>query len=183
MITSSSTAAATDRTEEYVRLQSRYQPRVFSFILTLVPHWADAEEILQETNVVLWRKFDTFNPGSNYLGWAKRVAYLEVLKYRRRNKKKLLLFSDEVLEKIADDEAEMAEGLQIQRQSLMQCIRKLPDKDRNLIQVRYAEDATVKHVADQLGRSTDAIYKSLRRVRHALLNCVQRLTSAEDRAV
>ena len=54
-----------DRTEEFVRCLSKYQQRVYSFILTLVPHWADADEILQETSTVLWRKFADFEPGTH----------------------------------------------------------------------------------------------------------------------
>jgi len=171
-----------DRTEEFVRFLGKYQQRVYSFILTLVPHWADADEILQETSTVLWRKFADFKPGSDFVHWANQVAYYEVLKFRRRQRRDALRFSDAFVEEVAAEAVNMTDVLQIQRDCLASCVKKLPDKDRTLIQMRYQEDASTKRVAEQLNRSVDSVYKSLSRVRRALLICVHRMMHAEERA-
>ncbi len=178
-ITVRSTDSEAARTEDFVQLLIRNQRRIFSFIMTLVPHWNDAEEIMQETSAVLWRKFDRFEPGSDFVRWANQVAYYEVLKFRKRKKTESLRFRRAVLEKLARDSAEMDGSLDDQRDALVRCIQKLPEKDRHLIRLRYGQDATPRGVADQLGRSVDAVYKSLRRVRHALLGCVRRTLARE----
>ena len=75
-------AAPLDR--EFVELFTRHQRRLYLLILAQVPRPADAEEILQETNLVIWRKAAKFQPGTNFFAWAAQIAGYEVLKYRER---------------------------------------------------------------------------------------------------
>ena len=60
--------------EEFARLFSRNARRIYGFIMTLVFNHHDAEEVFQNTNVVLWNKFADFQPGSNFFAWASRIA-------------------------------------------------------------------------------------------------------------
>jgi RNA polymerase sigma-70 factor (ECF subfamily) len=170
------------RTEQFVRLLSKYQQRIYSFILTLIPHWADADEVLQETNTILWRKFAEFQPESDFVRWANQVAYYEVLKFRRRRSKDILCFSESFLADVAQEALDNAPQLQAQRDSLAECLNKLSASDRKLVYLRYQQDAKTASVAQSLGRSVDSVYKSLGRIRRALLFCVGRLMAAEDRA-
>ncbi len=183
LVTQDETAATGEKNpERFVRLLGRYQQRVYSFILTLVPHWADADEVLQETNIVLWRKFSEFQPDTDFVRWANQVAYFEVLKFRRRQQKDHLFFSDAFVEEVAAEVMEMSETLQMQRDRLAGCLQKLSDRDRTLIHLRYDEGSSVKRVAEQLGRSADSVYKSLGRVRRMLIDCIHREKVAEERA-
>jgi RNA polymerase sigma-70 factor (ECF subfamily) len=183
LVTQDETAATGEKNpERFVRLLGRYQQRVYSFILTLVPHWADADEVLQETNIVLWRKFSEFKPDTDFVRWANQVAYFEVLKFRRRQQKDHLFFSDAFVEEVAAEVMEMSETLQLQRDRLAGCLQKLSDRDRTLIHLRYDEGSSVKRVAEQLGRSADSVYKSLGRVRRMLIDCIHREKMAEERA-
>jgi RNA polymerase sigma-70 factor (ECF subfamily) len=182
LVTQDETAATGEKNpERFVRLLGRYQQRVYSFILTLVPHWADADEVLQETNIVLWRKFSEFKPDTDFVRWANQVAYFEVLKFRRRQQKDHLFFSDAFVEEVAAEVMEMSETLQLQRDRLAGCLQKLSDRDRTLIHLRYDEGSSVKRVAEQLGRSADSVYKSLGRVRRMLIDCIHREKMAEER--
>jgi RNA polymerase sigma-70 factor (ECF subfamily) len=182
LVTQDETAANGEKNpERFVRLLGRYQQRVYSFILTLVPHWADADEVLQETNIVLWRNFSEFKPDTDFVRWANQVAYFEVLKFRRRQQKDHLFFSDAFVEEVAAEVMEMSETLQLQRDRLAGCLQKLSDRDRTLIHLRYDEGSSVKRVAEQLGRSADSVYKSLGRVRRMLIDCIHREKMAEER--
>ena len=167
------------KTEAFVRLHARYQQRVYSFILTLVPHDADAEDILQETGVVLWKKFDEFRPGSDFVRWANRIAYLEVLKYRRRHAQEKIRFDEELLKEIAAVTADMTDHLQQQQAALNSCLKKLSPQDRDLLERRYRRDATTRSAAEETGRPIGAVYKSLRRIMRNLLACVRREMSLE----
>lgn len=160
--------------ELFVRYQTRHQRRVFSFILTLVPHWNDAEEVLQETSLVLWRKFSDFQPGTSYISWANRVAYFEVQKFRERRKKADLLFSNELIDALASQADEMRELLSDQHDAVQFCLAKLPADDRKLIVSRYLSGASARSLAQELDRTLESVCNSLKRIRFALLHCVQR---------
>ena len=170
-----------DRTEEFVSLQMRHQQRILSFILTLVPEWADAEDILQETGLVLWQKFADFETGSDFVRWANQVAYFEVLKFRKRRAADRLEFSEQTLDKVRATAVAMSGPLQDERDALQTCLGKLSPVDRDLVDRCYGDRGTVKSVALEVDRPVGAVYKSLQRIRGKLLNCVRRVLSAEER--
>jgi len=160
--------------EEFIKLFTRYQRRVFLFILSQVPNPVDAEEIHQETNVIIWRKFDRFELGTNFLAWACQIANYEVLKFRSRQRRDRHLFSDEFVRQVASDAIEQAEELEQRRQHLAACLSKLRSNDRELIQQRYSAGESGKSVAELIGRPINSVYQSLSRIRRTLLECVNR---------
>ena len=161
-----------DFTSEFIKLQTKAQQRVFSFILTLMPCWCDAEEVLQETNAALWEKREEFEMGTDFVHWANRVAYFRVLKFRDSRRRNTVCFSEAFIEDVAAETISYSESLQAQREALESCMQKLPEKDRTLISHRYLEGTAVKTIAEMTGRSLDAVYKALQRARVALLACV-----------
>ena len=165
--------------EEFIKLFTKYQRRVFLFILSQVPNPVDAEEIHQEANVIIWRKFDRFELGTNFLAWACQIANYEVLKYRERRRRDRHLFSDEFVRQVASDAIEQADELEQRRQQLAVCLSKLRNKDRELIQQRYSVGESGKSVAELLGRPINSVYQSLSRIRRTLLECVNRQTQAQ----
>lgn len=167
-------------TDDFVSLFSRHQRRLFLYILTQVPHPVDAEEILQETSVVIWRKASQFQPGTNFFAWASQVANFEVMKYRSRRKRDKLQFSDEFLEQVASEAVTRADELEIRRSALMTCIEKLRPQDRELIQQRYAPGETGKNLAESMHRPANSVYQSLGRIRRALMECIQRQLAVES---
>src|SRR5262249_7281661 len=109
------------------------QRPLYVYITKLVGRPADAEDVLQEVNRVLWEKLDEYRPGTNFAAWASKVAYFEVLTYRKRQARQRLRFSDATLELLADEAAADAERESEERQALHRCLDKLPPGDRELI--------------------------------------------------
>lgn len=169
------------KVEQFVKLLATCQRRVFLYALRLLHNGADAEEVLQETNLVLWRKFDQFEPGTDFVRWACRVAYFEVLKLREKRPSRERLFSGDFVEAIAVEAEESTELLDDRRQALTQCLQKLPQADRKLVLARYQPKATTRAVAESLERSVQGTQKSLHRIRNTLLVCIQRTLTAEER--
>ena len=165
--------------EEFIKLFTRYQRRVYLYILSQIPNPVDAEEIHQETNVVVWNKFDQFELGTNFFAWACRIASYEVLKYREKRRRDRHLFSDEFVRQVASEALEQADGLEERRRSLAVCLGSLRQKDRELIQLRYAPGESGKSVAEILGRPINSVYQSLGRIRRSLFECVNRRLSAQ----
>jgi RNA polymerase sigma-70 factor (ECF subfamily) len=162
---------------DFARLLLQYRTRIYAYIRSLVAHRADAEDLLQETASVLWRKFDAFQPGSNFLAWALQVARYEVLAYRQRRKRDVLQFSDNFLDALADETVAESARLADLQELLDQCMDKLPAADRELIDLRYRSDLPVKALAAQLGRPLSTTYDALNRIRRNLVECVQRALS------
>jgi len=157
---------------------TRSQRPLFLYVLSLVPHPLDAEEILQETNLIIWKKKDLFEPGSNFYAWASRIAHYEVLKYRDRKGRNKLQFSQEFVQQVSEEIENSGELWEPKRQALMVCLQKLRDKDREIIQLRYAPGNNGKNVAETLGRPVNSVYQSLSRIRQTLLKCIRRQLSA-----
>lgn len=165
--------------EDFVRLFTRHQRPLFLYLLTRVPNPVEAEEILQETNIVIWRKFEQFTPGTNFLAWATQIAKYEVLKYRERHHKDKHQFSDRLVAELADDDMEDASHWEARRQALAKCLAKLRAKDRELIERRYKPGESGITLAEFLERPINSVYQSLSRVRRTLLECVHRELNAE----
>ena len=169
------------KVERFAQLLATCQRRVFLYSLGLLHHAADAEEVLQETNLVLWRKFDQYQPGTDFDRWACRIAYYEVLKFRERKARGEPLFSTDFVEALAAEAERNMDVLDARREALSGCLRKLSEKDRLLVLHRYQDRATTLSVAQALGRSVQGTRKALHRIRMALLACIQRTVAVEER--
>ena len=170
------TSGTRNPSDDFVReLTANSQP-IYGFIFTLVPNRADADEIFQETSVLLWQKFDTYVPGTNFRAWAFRVAANKVREYHRNQKKHVKYFqgfTDEFIDAVDQRYQARVEDLEDRTDILVSCLEKLDYQDRDLITRRYQDFASVKSVAASLDRSAKSIYKALNRVHTRLLHCVQ----------
>lgn len=164
--------------ELFVRLHSDAQRQILAFIQTLVFGWANAEEVLQETNVTIWKKREDFDLDTNFMHWANRIAYYKVLKFRENSTKNHIL-SNETIKHVASDLFEMKDSINQEIEALECCIAKLSEKDRKLMQQRYFEEATVQAISDMLGRSARSVYASLKRIRNSLRVCILRNLALE----
>ena len=169
------------RHDDFVRLLSCHSRQIFGFILTLSPHRADAEDIFQNASVALWKKFDTYQPGTNFRAWAYQVAYLEVVEHRRQRSKLRALLSEEAFEALAADALVVQEESARHEDALATCLEKLSFKDRKLIESRYFNSQTTKQIAERSSRSIYAVYRSLARIHDALLRCVKQAMAGEQR--
>jgi RNA polymerase sigma-70 factor (ECF subfamily) len=169
------------RHDDFVRLLSCHARQIFGFILTLSPNRADAEDIFQNASVALWKKFDTYQQGTNFRAWAYQVAYFEVVEHRRQKSKLRSLLSEEAFEALAADAMVMRQENAQHEDALAACLEKLSFKDRKLIESRYFNSQTTKQIAERSSRSIYAIYRSLARIHDALLRCVKQAMAGEQR--
>lgn len=168
--------------ELFVRLLARHERRIYAYILSLVPSWHDADEISQETNVLLWKEFDRFNPETNFLAWALRVAHYQILAWRKRASRSKLVFSQELLELIAEEQRNTCLDPDAHHQALGACIEQLSTESRDLLSHCYVEGNKIKDVAERLNRTTAATYKALQRIRLALHKCIRKKLTMEGTA-
>ncbi len=173
-------AAASDADYEvFVRLLVEHEPRMRAYLRSLLPTWPDVEEVMQNASLVAWRKFSTFESGTSFGGWLLTIARFEALKHRRNVARSPLVFSDEVWELLANETESDADAHSVRRDALERCLGKLPANQRELVLKAYAPGAHLKEIARQAGSSEQAFYKTMRRLRAALLECISR-TMAEE---
>jgi len=166
--------------EQFVSSLARHHSLIRGFIGTLLPHQTDAEDVFQQTCLVLWRKWNTFDSSQSFASWACGIAFYEVKNFQRVQSRDRHYFSDELLSLIATQQNKSISESEHQKQALQNCIQKLDLDNQKLILDCYHGQQTIQEVADQLGRSRDAIYKKLGRLRLKLMECMQQtLKSAE----
>lgn len=166
--------------EEFVQLFTRHQRRLYLFILSQLAGTQDAEEVLQETNLVIWAKYHQFDIDTNFFAWAAQIATYEILKFRQRRQREKLRFSDEFVQTVATEVLERSDELELRRKALEQCLQKLRSGDRDLIQKRYQPGERGKNLAEDLGRPANSVYQSLGRIRRTLLECINRTLAAPE---
>jgi RNA polymerase sigma-70 factor, ECF subfamily len=165
--------------EEFARLFSRHARRIYGFIMTLVFSHHDAEEVFQNTSVVLWNKFGEFQAGSNFFAWASRVAYYEVLNFMKQQRRSRTI-SEQGLELLASEAIALSEESSARQEALEDCLSRLAAVDRDLLHQRYYHQRPPKQIAAIQSRSADSVYRALSRIHNLLLNCVQRNLATEE---
>lgn len=166
------------RADEFVRLLGQHQRRLFLYVLTLVPNYIDAEEVLQNTTLVLWREFGQFETGTNFPAWACRVAMNQVLAWRKKRQRDRLQFTDAFVEAVAREVGD-GDGLDERACALARCVEKLPPAQRDLLRLRYTDGGSIEAVAARVNRTVEATYRALSRTRQALYDCVTRQLARE----
>jgi RNA polymerase sigma-70 factor, ECF subfamily len=164
---------ASQQNEEFVRLFAQFHDELFAYIFSLLPHWSDAEDVFQQTSLVLWRKYASFQPGSGFLSWACKVAFYEVQNFRRIASRDFLRFDDGLLDQLAEERVVSPQRSSSLGVFLRDCIAQLSDSQRDLLSRAYEGDATIKHLAEQVNRSPQTIYNRLNDIRRNLFECVQ----------
>ena len=164
--------ASTEKLDQFVAAFLGSQRRLYQFVHSLVPETSDAEDVLQDASLVMWKKFDEFEAGTNFYAWASRIAYFEILNFRRRKSPETLLFDPATFDKMAAEVESSSDWLAEIGPILEKCLAELRPEDRDLIERRYAPGMRGKELARQLGRPANSVYKSLGRIRQRLWQCI-----------
>jgi RNA polymerase sigma-70 factor, ECF subfamily len=163
----------TDPDAEFLDLLARHERPLAACVHALVPNWQDAEEVLQETRVTLWRQFADFRPGSDFLAWARTVARYIARTHLRRSGYARQLFSEDVAE-ILIQEMQRSPGKDDRRHAaLAHCTERLKDDAQKLLRRFYGDGEKIKQIAAEMGRSLHGTYMALSRIRRALLECIE----------
>jgi RNA polymerase sigma-70 factor (ECF subfamily) len=168
--------------DEFVSLLTASQRRVYAFICTLVVDRADADEVLQETNLALWQQIERFEPGTDFVAWACRVAHFKVLKLRDAAKRHRVRLDDAVIELLATESIEeqradhrrAAERYEQNRLALVACLEELSERNRAILLLHYQGGESLATIGASIGRTSNAVAQMFHRIRTALRSCVQR---------
>lgn len=157
--------------EAFVQLLTSEQTSLFCYIVTLLGHTNDANNVLQQTNLVLWRKASEFVFGSNFHVWAKKIAYYQTLAFLRDRKRDKHIFDEALLEQLASEPDVVDEDER--RVALRHCLGSISHDSLDLLQQRYAPGRSIHEIAKAQHKSESAIKMALRRIRQSLIRCIE----------
>ena len=163
-------ARHTDRFVEHLTNQQR---NLYAFIMTLLPRVQDADDVLQETNRVLWTKRADFREGTSFRAWACRIAHYQVLAHRKRQRRDQRRLSSDLVDQLAEELATPRPCSDRLLATLVQCMGKLNDTSRELVEMRYGQSLLAPEIAERTGRSPTAIRQSLFVIRKDLTRCIK----------
>ena len=167
--------------DEFLNLFLANQKQLKAFILYNVPNRADADDIFQNTTSVLWKKFDQFEAGTDFLAWSITVARFEIKSCIRKKKREGKIHFDEDLQQIIDSEAKnVSSQLDERLDALRKCLEKLASSDVNILKMRHENELSFDRIAARLGVSSAAAFKKISKIQSLLIQCIrQRIAFGE----
>jgi RNA polymerase sigma-70 factor (ECF subfamily) len=171
--------ASDGRTNEFMQLLTGIQSRLYAYICSMIGDATGALDVLQETNVVLWDKAGEYDQSRPFPPWAFRIAYLQVLAYRKRCLRSRLVFDESLISKMTEEFLSRDEDHATLLDALACCLEKLPGFRRELIDCRYGRGESVEQMAKRFRKTPNVISASLYRVRKCLLSCIESRLAAE----
>lgn len=162
-----------DEHERFMRLFLQHEPEILRTVLLFVPHQADARDIVQEAAVALWKHFADYDPSRPFGIWAIGFARMEVRKFLRRAHRQAYL-EEAAAAALMEIDHVPAGSREERERHLAECCSSLPSEHRRMLDAYYFEDLGVDLLARRHGRSVEAVYKMLQRIRSALLECMDR---------
>ncbi|MEY4813120.1 MAG: hypothetical protein RLZZ162_193 [Verrucomicrobiota bacterium] len=163
-----------ERQEEFVRLLNGTHAMLLRYVLSLVANRHDAEDVLQRASVVMWKRFGTFESGTDFVAWATTIAFYEVKNFQRVTGRSRLDFDDDLMQTLAAERAQHVLRWSPRMEALEVCVEKLDPAQRKLVEKIYTQGIDVGEVARQQGRAPQTIYNQLNFIRRALTECVER---------
>ena len=162
------------KSDEFLRLLGIHQTQIYAYVLRLVGNYNDADDVMQETTSLLWKKFDEFEAGTNFVAWGIKVAHYKILNFRNKQQKLnvQLIFDNDVLDMMAA-KTEQSNALLKHFDLLERCLKKLSERDFNLIKLRYYTSIKPKEISNKLNIPIMTVYKKLARAHKRLLKCVK----------
>jgi len=159
--------------ERFLSLFLRSEKEVFRYVAALVPNIVDAEDIVQQTALALWEKFDAYDPLQPFTPWACRFALNKARQWIERRQRWHDLLARGLAEEVELRREALRPELENRLRHLENCVANLPTDQRVLIEGYYYRRTSIEKLADESGKTVAATYKALQRVRHTLQLCVE----------
>src|SRR6187401_1007956 len=159
--------------QRFLSLFLRSEREIFRYVAALVPHVADAEDIVQQTALMLWEKFGAYDPNQPFTPWACRFALNKTKQWIERRQRWQALLEGGLVEELAQRRDELRPEIETRLKHLEGCLNKLPAEQRAIVEGYYYRRDGIEKLADQSGRTVAAAYKTLQRVRQSLQLCIE----------
>ena len=162
----------TEQTENFVQHLAECQGRLFGYIYSMLGEHSRTMDVVQETNLVLWRKKDEFREDAPFMPWALAIARFQVLAHVRDQGRDKCLLDSELVAALSEDTERRVDQLENMRIALQSCMSELPKEKSEMIHLRYYQSMPIAEIASTTGRRADAVKVALLRLRRVLADCM-----------
>ncbi len=149
------------------------QHRIYGFIMSLVGDWNEADDIYQETTYVLWRKFEEYTLGADFLRWSFKIARFQVMSHLKKKKTQKKYFLPATLENLNEAAMSPAEDSDMTIDALRKCVNELSRRSRDFLKLRYQDDASVPKIATRFQINVNTLYKQYQKIHAQLFRCIR----------
>lgn len=164
---------------EFVKLFQKNESAIRNFVRSLLPTWNDVDDVMQEVSLVLWDKFSDFDRTTVFLKWAYVIARFKVMNFSSKKGREKLQFDQEALELLAIEIEETEEERKEEEKAMWLCMEKLTPERKQLMLTAFQKDVTIKNIAEELGKTPKALYRTLDRLKIKLFECIQNEINTE----
>lgn len=168
--------------QRFLSLFLRSEREIFRYVAALVPNVSDAEDIVQQTAIALWEKFDAYDPALPFTPWACRFALNKARQWMERRQRWQILLQGGLAEELMERREALRPDFERRLCHLENCLGKLPKEQRALVEGYYYHRTRIETLSESSGSTVQATYKALQRIRHALQSCVERAARLEGTA-
>jgi len=165
--------------DDFVEMMTEYQGRLYGYIFSLTGNPNSSNDILQETNMVLWRKSSEFEIGTNFKAWSFRIANFQVMAYQQKKYRDRHVYDDTLFEDMTKEAEEIDEFYESRLKALELCMEALGDDDREILEQRYGQNRQVQDLAKDMNRKANSLTQTILRLRKKLLACIKHRTAGE----
>lgn len=151
-------------------------PIVSAYVRSMILEYHDAEDVIQNIAVVFAEKFAQVDPCREVVPWVLRIARYEIVNYFCAKGQQPELLNEGILDKIESAYQSIHSEANMVKTALHECIKKLNDRLRHILELRYLREMAIADISKRVGISSNAVYIILCRAREALAQCVQRKT-------
>ena len=163
-----------EKSEQFVKHLTESQNRLYGYVYSLLGDHSRTADVVQETNLVLWRKLNEFDPERPFLPWAFAIARFQVMAQLRDQKRDRFFLDENLAETLCSEAESQAAKVDALREALRPCLQLLPPNSRALVERRYLHGLSIDEVARAVERTSGAVKVALLRVRRQLADCVQK---------
>ena len=159
--------------QRFLSLFLRSEREIFRYVAALVPNISDADDIIQQTAIALWERFDSYDPAQPFTPWACRFALNKARQWMARRRRWQVLLENGLAEELEQRKQEISSELDAKLSRLQKCLDHLPEDHHRLVEGFYFHRENIKKLAEKSNRTVDATYKMLQRIRQSLQACIE----------
>ncbi len=158
---------------------------LIAYARSLLGNYAAADDVVQESLLVVFKKSDQFQEGTSVLAWCRSIVRIEVLRAKQRYQRERTL-AERLLDDAIDaafDEFQMArqhDEAESWREALRRCLECVPERGRGVLSGRFVDELSYQQIGERLGMTIEAVRKALFRLKKQVRSCVEtRLRAAQ----
>ena len=160
--------------QTFIKLFVRHESELKGFAISLMPSVEDAQDVLQDACIEMWRRIDSLENSEGFVPWAYTFVRLTALNKIRKAQRSKLVFSEKLVEMMADEAGQESERARAEHQSLKKCMKGLAPQQLELVQKYYAATkVTMTDLSREMSRPIAGLYKALERTRSDLRGCIE----------